>query len=192
MTTTGNSGHSGYFEELADRLRAHGMDEERVTATITELRGHTAESGTAPAEEFGPADEFAAQLAARGADAAEPHAGAERWVFTSDIYADRDLLARFGQQGWEVERIDRLGRFVCRRATERPMRWEYRREYVRRSRRAALAAELAPDGWNRAGAGRRSATSSAPSRSAPAPPPNSPRHRERPSGAPTSPPAPTP
>ena len=63
MTTTGNSGHSGYFEELADRLRAHGMDEERVTATITELRGHTAESGTAPAEEFGPADEFAAQLA---------------------------------------------------------------------------------------------------------------------------------
>ncbi|MFF9555089.1 hypothetical protein ACF1DY_04580 [Streptomyces albus] len=151
MTTTGNSGRSGYFEELADRLRAHGMDEERVTATVTELRDHTAESGTAPAEEFGPADEFAARLAARGADAAEPHPGAERWVFTSDIYADRDLLARFGQQGWEVERIDRLGRFVCRRAAERPMRWEYRREYVRRSRRAALAAELAPDGWEPCG-----------------------------------------
>ena len=140
-----------YFAELAERLSEHGFDAQRVSATVEELKTHTAESGAEPVDEFGPTADFAAQLAARGEEAPQPEHDAERWVWTCDIYVDRELLNRFGQQGWEMERVDKLGRFVCRRTAERPMRWEYRREYVKRAERAAQAAELAPEGWEPCG-----------------------------------------
>lgn len=140
-----------YFRELADRLRLHGMSEERTGALLAELAGYTAESGADPGTEFGPAPEFAEQLAARGETVSEPEADAEHWVWACDSYADRRLLNRFGQDGWELERMDRLGRFVCHRAPERPMRWEYRREFAKRKDRAATERALAPEGWEPCG-----------------------------------------
>jgi hypothetical protein len=57
----------------------------------------------------------------------------------------------FGDQGWEVERVDALRRFVCRRDPEYPQRWEYRRELVSPGDSAPLEARLAPDGWEPCG-----------------------------------------
>src|SRR5690606_40370858 len=70
----------------------------------------------------------------------------ERWTWTADIFTDQQRLNEFGEQGWEVQGIDRLGRFVCTRDPEHPQRWEYRREVVTPTGRDALTQRLAPEG----------------------------------------------
>ncbi|WP_037732439.1 hypothetical protein [Streptomyces megasporus] len=146
-----------YFTELAERLRARGVAEERVTVVLTDLHEYLLDADTTPEAEFGPAAEFAERFAAGDTAASpaepvgEPGSRAEEWRWSCDIYTDRELLARFGDQGWEVERVDRLGRFVCRRDLDNPMRWEYRREIIGREGHDASAARLAPDGWEPCG-----------------------------------------
>ncbi|MDG9701174.1 hypothetical protein [Streptomyces sp. DH37] len=146
-----------YFAVLADRLRARGVAEERVTATLTDLYEYLLDADTDPEAEFGPVEEFAGRLtrgtggAPAGEDGAEPDAHAEEWRWSCDVYTDRELLNRYGDQGWEVERVDRIGRFVCRRDPDRAMRWEYRREIVGRGDRDEVSARLAPDGWEPCG-----------------------------------------
>jgi len=142
---------SGYFEDLAARLRAAGVPEERVAATVDDLRAYLGDSGTDPEEEFGPAAEFAGMLTAGEEPAAAGPAQGERWVWTADIFVDRRRLNEFGEQGWEVETIDNLGRFVCTRAAERPQRWEYRREVVTPADREEVGERLAHDGWEPCG-----------------------------------------
>lgn len=61
------------------------------------------------------------------------------------------MLALHGDQGWEVESLDSLGRFVCRRSTTATLRWEYRREVIGARRRAKVLAELEPEGWELCG-----------------------------------------
>ncbi|RSN48371.1 hypothetical protein [Actinomadura sp. WAC 06369] len=141
---------AAYFADLADRLRAAGVPDDEAAATVDDLAAHVAESGTDPEDEFGPAAEFAAVLHP-SAPAAEPGPSDDTWRWTADAFQDRRLLNRFGDEGWEVERIDNAGRFISRRDPERPQRWEYRRETVLPGRRAALAARLAPDGWEPCG-----------------------------------------
>ncbi|GAA2383743.1 hypothetical protein GCM10010420_02320 [Streptomyces glaucosporus] len=127
-----------------------------MTAVLADLHEYLLDADTDPETEFGPVEEFAGQLARdAGASPAEP-AGepgprAEEWRWVCDVYTDRELLARYGDQGWEVERIDRLGRFVCRRDPDSPMRWEYRREIAGRGKHDEVAARLAPDGWEPCG-----------------------------------------
>ncbi|MQY04183.1 hypothetical protein [Actinomadura macrotermitis] len=134
-----------YFDDLATHLAARGRTPGEITGTIGELTAYLAESGAAPEEEFGPPAEFAAALAP--GPAAPPAASAETWTWTADAFQDRARLNEHGDQGWEVERVDRLGRFVSRRSLDRPLRWEYRREiHV-----PGLAARLAPDGWEPCG-----------------------------------------
>ena len=146
-----------YFTALADRLRARGVAEERVTAVLTDLHDYLLDADTTPETEFGPVEEFAEQLArgtagaSPGEAAGEPGPRAEEWRWLCDVYTDRELLDRYGDQGWEVERVDRLGRFVCRRDPGRAMRWEYRREIVGRGERDEIATRLAPDGWEPCG-----------------------------------------
>ncbi|MFJ4922578.1 hypothetical protein [Streptomyces sp. NPDC088725] len=147
-----------YFEELDQALRAAGVPEERAAATVGDLTGYLAETGTTALDEFGPAAEFAARLTGTGAAGTgaagdeEPAAEAETWKWTADIYTDRRLLNEYGAQGWEVERIDRLGLFVSRRVPDAAMRWEYRREVTNNAReRAGVSAELAPEGWEPCG-----------------------------------------
>ncbi|MBO1335245.1 hypothetical protein [Streptomyces sp. VRA16 Mangrove soil] len=141
-----------YWGELSELLRARGLPDDHVTATIADLAAHAAESGaTDPADEFGPAGEFARHLAPEPAAAdGPPDEHVETWRWTADTYADEALLDRFGDEGWEVERIDALGRFVSHRDPENPQRWEYRRELVTRGR-AAVDAKLAPEGWEPCG-----------------------------------------
>lgn len=149
----------GYFDELAALLRERGVAAERVTATIADLTAYVRESGTEPEEEFGPAAGLAPQLggdpgaapapgSATGPDAAM---GRQTWVWTTDVFVEERRLREFGDQGWEVERVDRLGRFVCHREPDRPQRWEYRREVVTPAGRPALIERLAPDGWEPCG-----------------------------------------
>ncbi|MET8688832.1 hypothetical protein ABZV77_31940 [Streptomyces sp. NPDC004732] len=147
----------GYLIGLAERLRAHGLPADRVEATVTDLAAHLEESGAKDAEaEFGPAEEFAAQLVPATGERAPRAAGeapgdaVETWRWTADIYLDEELLNRFGDEGWEVERVDAIGRFVSHRDVAQPQRWEYRRELVTRGREG-LDERLAPDGWEACG-----------------------------------------
>lgn len=142
---------SRYFDELTVRLRAAGVPAERVADTVRDLRAYLEDSGTDPEEEFGPAAAFAERLASGGEPADGGPASGERWVWTADIFVDQRRLNEFGEQGWEVESVDRLGRFVSTRNAERPQRWEYRREVVAPAERDALTERLAPDGWEPCG-----------------------------------------
>ncbi|MER7173795.1 HAAS signaling domain-containing protein [Streptomyces mesophilus] len=160
-----SDGNAGYLAELAAALRESGLPEERIEATVADLATHLEQTGAEGPQEFGPAGEFAAQLAPPdGGTAAE--SPVETWRWTADTYADEALLNRFGAEGWEVERIDGLGRFVSRRDIERPLRWEYRRELVsllgregrehhehreHREGRERLNDRLASDGWEACG-----------------------------------------
>ncbi|MFD0153873.1 hypothetical protein ACWGQ4_17680 [Streptomyces sp. NPDC055721] len=140
-----------YFTELTDALRTAGVPAEQITATVEDLRGHLAETGARPEEEFGPAVGFAAQLGGLVPLPAEPDEQAENWTWTADIFNDRRMLAVHGDQGWEVESLDSLGRFVCRRSARATLRWEYRREVIAGRRRTKVLAELEPEGWELCG-----------------------------------------
>ncbi|MYY82300.1 MULTISPECIES: hypothetical protein [unclassified Streptomyces] len=143
----------GYLIDLAERLRARGLPADRVETTVTDLAAHLEESGAEDAEaEFGPADEFAAQLVPAAGERAPrtPDKAVETWRWTADTYVDEELLNRFGDEGWEVERVDALGRFVSHRDVAQPQRWEYRRELITRGREN-LDERLAPDGWEACG-----------------------------------------
>ncbi|GLW11094.1 hypothetical protein Misp01_62220 [Microtetraspora sp. NBRC 13810] len=140
---------SDYFDTLARLLRDRGVPDHRITATVDDLTAYAQESGADPEEEFGPVAEFAAQLGPEP----EPETGGPAegtWVWTADIFADEQRLNEFGDQGWEVEKVDRLGRFVSHRDPERAQRWEYRREVVL-ARGRSLTERLAPDGWEPCG-----------------------------------------
>ncbi|MFJ7128451.1 hypothetical protein [Streptomyces sp. NPDC098101] len=140
-----------YFEELTGALRAAGVTEEQTGRTVAELRGHLAETGTSPEEEFGPAARFAARLGGLAPAPGEPDGAAERWTWTADLFNDRRMLAVHGDQGWEVESLDALGRFVCRRTPGAALAWEYRREVITDRRRARVLEELEPEGWELCG-----------------------------------------
>ncbi|GAA3131145.1 hypothetical protein GCM10010466_22220 [Planomonospora alba] len=145
---------TAYFDELAARLREHGVPEEEVTATVGDLAAYAAESGADPLEEFGPVADFAASLTparSGGTSEEDPDPVAETWTWTADAFQDVARLNVYGDQGWEVERIDYLGRFVSRRDPQRPLRWEYRRETAPPARHGTLAERLAPDGWEPCG-----------------------------------------
>jgi hypothetical protein len=146
-----------YFEDLAERLRSRGVPAEQVAATVDELSGYLAETGTDPEEEFGPVDAFAEQLTTARTpgdtgtgDPNAPGASDESWSFHADAFNEVELLRRFGEQGWEVVSYDIATGFDCRRSLEHPQRWEYRREIVPPRRRRTAAARLAEDGWETA------------------------------------------
>ncbi|MFF9066880.1 hypothetical protein ACF09E_16155 [Streptomyces sp. NPDC014891] len=140
-----------YFTELADALRSAGVPPEQVDATVEDLRGHLSGTGAHPEEEFGPAAAFAARLGGLAPLPGEPDDRAESWTWTADLFNDRRMLAVHGDQGWEVESLDPLGRFVCRRPATATLRWEYRREVIGAGRRARVLAELEPEGWEPCG-----------------------------------------
>lgn len=148
---------ASYYEELAERLRAAGVPDDEAARTVDDLAAYAAESGADPRDEFGTPEEFAARLAPARAGGGSPGPDElpgeadETWVWTADAFQDRLMLGRFGDEGWEVERIDAAGRFVSRRDVRNPQRWEYRRETVLPGRRRALADRLAPDGWEPCG-----------------------------------------
>jgi hypothetical protein len=118
---------------------------------MDDLAAYLQESGADPEEEFGPVTDFATQLGAQPeAESAAPDVGT--WVWTADIFADERRLNEFGEQGWEVEKVNKRGMFVSHRDPEQPQRWEYRREVVTLKGRRALVEQLAPDGWEPCGA----------------------------------------
>jgi hypothetical protein len=141
-----------YFDELAEHLRARGMPDDQVTATVDDLSVFAAQADADPATDFGAVPEFAAELMPE-APAPEPAPGdGEVWVWRADAFSELRKLQTYGDQGWEVEEVDGAGRFVSRRDREDPQRWEYRRELVRPlASTGALVAELAPDGWEPCG-----------------------------------------
>ncbi|MFF8379049.1 hypothetical protein ACF07V_23300 [Streptomyces sp. NPDC015661] len=140
-----------YFAELSGSLRAAQVPDEQIAATVEDLRAHLAETGTAPEEEFGPAAAFAAQLGGLAPAPGEPDERAENWTWTADLFNDRRMLAVHGGQGWEVESLDAVGRFVCRRSPGSALRWEYRREVIAGRRRSRVLDELTPEGWELCG-----------------------------------------
>ncbi|MFE6804824.1 hypothetical protein ACFVEN_24435 [Streptomyces sp. NPDC057681] len=141
---------TGYLDRLAELLReAHGLPPDHVAATVADLAAYLAQTGGAdPRDAFGPVEAFARRLAPSGVSAADEHLEAWRWL--ADTYVDEHLLNRFGDEGWEVERVDPLGRFVSHRDPERPRRWEYRRELITGGGER-LEERLARDGWDPCG-----------------------------------------
>ncbi|MEO3847279.1 transmembrane domain-containing protein [Streptomyces sp. B8F3] len=141
---------AGYLGELSARLRAAGMPQDRVAATVADVRAYLAESGTSAEAEFGPVDDFAAQLTGDGGPADPPQEAAEEWRWSAGTSVDERLLNEYGEQGWELVRVDAAGRFVSRRDKGGPQGWEYRREAVLGDR-DRVEARLAPDGWEACG-----------------------------------------
>ncbi|MEO3829597.1 hypothetical protein [Actinomadura sp. B10D3] len=139
-----------YFDELAERLRERGLPGDEVSRTIDDLSAYVAESGSDPVQEFGTPGEFASRVAA-AEDGPVPPDTAETWTWRADAFHERDVLDRYGDEGWEVERVDKAGRFVSRRDPENPQRWEYHRETVLPGRGQAAIDRLAPDGWEHCG-----------------------------------------
>ncbi|TDD65177.1 hypothetical protein E1293_40600 [Actinomadura darangshiensis] len=146
-----------YFDELAERLRARGLPEGEVTRTVDDLAAFVAEAGTDPVQEFGTPEEFALQVApadgpgADGKPSTVPSDSVETWTWRADAFHERDMLARYGDEGWEVDRVDRTGRFVSHRDPENSQRWQYHRETVLSADRQAIVDRLAPDGWEPCG-----------------------------------------
>ncbi|MFJ6862719.1 hypothetical protein ACIQRS_00925 [Streptomyces termitum] len=142
---------TAYFAELAAALAAAGVPAAEAGATVEDLRAHLAETGGTPEEEFGPAAGFAARLGGLAPEAAGPEEEVEHWTWTADLFNDRRMLAVHGDQGWEVESLDPLGRFVCRRTPGSALRWEYRREVLTGGHRERVLAALEPEGWELCG-----------------------------------------
>ncbi|MER5651022.1 hypothetical protein [Streptosporangium sp. NPDC002524] len=140
-----------YFDDLAVLLAEAGMPADRAAATVGELAGYLAESGGDPEEEFGPAAELAGELAGTSGPPAEPAADARTWSWTADLFHDVKMLNEYGAQGWEVDRVDARGLFVCARDPEHPQQWEYSRELVAGGRRRGVLDRLTPDGWEPCG-----------------------------------------
>ncbi|MFF5247740.1 hypothetical protein ACFY3V_25935 [Streptosporangium sp. NPDC000095] len=140
-----------YFDDLAVLLAEAGMPADRVGAMVAELAGYLAESGGDPEEEFGLAAELAGELTGTSAPPAEPAVDARTWSWTADLFHDVTMLNEYGAQGWEVDRVDARGLFVCARDPEHPQQWEYRRELVAGGRRRSVLDRLAPDGWEPCG-----------------------------------------
>lgn len=131
-------GREEYWDELSRLLRAAGLPPGHVAATVDELAG----PGPAdPAREWGPPAALADRLAP-GPAPVDEHV--ETWRWAADTYADVALLDRFGAEGWEVDHIDALGRFVGHRDPEHPQPWQYRRELTTRDRPS-------PEGWEPCG-----------------------------------------
>ncbi|TYK49597.1 hypothetical protein [Actinomadura decatromicini] len=123
-----------------------------MALTVDDLAAYVTESGTDPVQEFGTPEEFAPQVAPSGEqDDAAPPSSAETWTWRADAFHERDVLNRYGDEGWEVERVDGAGRFVSHRDPENPQRWEYHRETVLPGRGQAVIDRLAPDGWESCG-----------------------------------------
>jgi hypothetical protein len=141
----------GYFDELAVLLAREGMPADRVEVTLEELAGYLAESGGDPEEEFGQAADLARELAVTSAPPAEPAAGARTWRWTADLFHDVKMLNEYGAQGWEVDKVDAKGLFVCTRDPEHPQQWEYSRELIAPGRRQSVLDRLSPDGWEACG-----------------------------------------
>lgn len=141
---------TGYLDRLAELLHeAHGLPPDQVAAAVADLAAYLAQAGGAdPQDAFGPVGVFARRLAPSGASAADEHL--ETWRWLADTYVDEHLLNRFGDEGWEVERVDPLGRFVSHRDPERPRRWEYRRELITGGGER-LDERLVRDGWEPCG-----------------------------------------
>ncbi|MFI0484005.1 hypothetical protein [Actinomadura sp. 9N215] len=100
---------TAYFDELAGRLRDSGVPEEEVAGTVDDLAAYIAESGADPDDEFGTPEEFAARLVpSEGGRPPEP--SDETWRRTADAFQDRRMLNRYGDEGWEAERVDSVGR----------------------------------------------------------------------------------
>lgn len=141
---------STYFDDVAARLRERGVDEEHARELLDDLAAYTEESGTDPVTEFGPPDRFAVELTTTADDDSEADSDVFRWACDAFIAPDR--LNEMGAQGWEVEKVDALGRFVSHRPPERPQTWEYRQEITTGSGdRERLTERLAPEGWEPCG-----------------------------------------
>lgn len=139
-----------YLEELETLLRERGVAEERVRDTVNDLSAFAAEGGVDPEEEFGPVAEFVDDLTGENGEA-EAEAGVETMVWGADSFAAQGQMNELGAQGWEIDRLDRQGRFVSRR-DEKPQAWEYRQESALGKReRARMAERLAPEGWEPCG-----------------------------------------
>lgn len=132
-----------YLDELATLLREREVPEDRIRSTTDDLAAFLAEGDLDPEEEFGPPAEFADDLV--GEEGPEPTP--ESLVWAADSFAAPERLNELGAQGWEVDRVDRFGRFVSHRG-EDPQVWEYLQEIAPgRRERARLAERLAPEGW---------------------------------------------
>lgn len=136
-----------YLDELATLLREREVPEDRIRSTTDDLSAFLVEGDLDPEEEFGPPAEFADDLV--GEDGPEP--APESLVWAADSFVATERLNELGAQGWEVDRVDRFGRFVSHRGEE-PQVWEYRQEIAPgRRERTRLAEILAPEGWEPAG-----------------------------------------
>lgn len=141
---------STYFDEVAARLREHGVEEGRARELLDDLAAYTEESGTDPETEFGAPDRFAAELTTMADGDTEADSDVFRWG--CDVFIAPERLNEMGAQGWEVEKVDALGRFVSHRPPERPQTWEYRQEVtIGSGDRERLMERLAPEGWEPCG-----------------------------------------
>lgn len=141
-----------YLTEVAGRLRAGGLPDDRVDDLGAELRAHLAASNETPEDAFGPAATFAADLLAESAapapDAAAP--GVEERTFRATALDEVGILAELGADGWELTGVRDFG-LHARRPYEAAARRAWRYERRRTLRARATEQQMRAGGWEPCG-----------------------------------------
>lgn len=119
-----------YLGELSSHLHVRGVAGSRIEEIVREVAAHLEESGEAPAEAFGPPEEYAEKMAVFNEHEAQ-RAANEAWhrrTFQATAFDEMGILRIAGRDGWELMDVGPFSLF-CQRPADgsRFKRWEYMR-----------------------------------------------------------------
>ncbi|MBU8869757.1 MAG: hypothetical protein KOO60_02670 [Gemmatimonadales bacterium] len=156
-----------YLGELTAQLQRLGVSEGRIGEIIAEVESHLTESGEMPVEAFGPAAEYAEEMAALAEknsehtdDSANPANNPNpadlstiryhHRTFRATAIDEMGILKYAGKDGWELVDVGALALF-CRRPVDLSLahRWEYKRRTGTHNR--IIKEEMAAAQWEPCG-----------------------------------------
>jgi len=105
-----------YLSDLSSQLHVRGVAEDRIKEIVGEVMIHLEESGENAAEAFGPASDYAEQMAVH-AEREIRDASDDQWhhrTFRATAFDEMEILLQAGKDGWELMDVGGYALF-CRR-----------------------------------------------------------------------------